>query len=75
MLCVQAPVTPMPSALSRADCEVLRKTALGGTLEWVLACIMMHHHSKLLVCKVCLDTVSPFVNSYDVRCPLLPVLS
>lgn len=65
---------PTPELLTRADCESLRKIALSGTLEWVVACIMMHYHSKLLISKVCLDTVSPFVNNFEVPSHCLSLL-
>ena len=63
---VQALVPPQLAALTAADCESLRTTACSGTLEWVLVVIMTYQHSTLLSCTAWLDTVSTFVNSYEV---------
>jgi hypothetical protein len=51
---------------SKAKQTQLHRHAVSNTLAWVLACLMMHRDSKMIISKVCLDTVSPFISNAEV---------
>lgn len=65
---MQAPL-PIMHASTHTQMQ-LQAHAVSSTLDWVLACIMMHRDSKMIISKTCLDTVSPFVSNAEARSPL-----